>query len=109
MAQLKVKWSIQATSELNRILMYYNVRNGNGKYSRTVMKMIKDTLRLVAKYPYMYRATCAPDTRVFICEYFKVYYSVRSTFIEVEAIFDSRRNPDESPYGSPNASTISRT
>lgn len=78
--------------------MFYALRNGNAKYSRSVMKMIKDTLRLVAKYPLMYRSTFVPDTRVFVCEYFKVYYSVRATCIEVEAVFDTRQNPDKAPY-----------
>lgn len=98
MAALKVRWSARATSELNRILMFYALRNGNAKYSRSVMEMIKDTLRLVAKYPLMYRSTSVPDTRVFVCEYFKVYYSVRATCIEVEAVFDTRQNPDKAPY-----------
>lgn len=98
MAALKIKWSIRATSELNKILMFYTVRNGNSKYSRSVMKMIKDSLRLVAKYPFMYRSTTVPETRVFVCEYFKVYYSVHRTHIEVEAVFDSRQDPKKSPY-----------
>jgi plasmid stabilization system protein ParE len=98
MAALKNRWSAQTTSELNRILLFYVVRNGNSKYSRSVMKMIKDTLRLVAKYPYMYRSTIVPDTRVFVCEYFKIFYSVSDKYIQVEAVFDSRQDPEKSPY-----------
>ena len=98
MAALKIRWSVQATSELNRILLHYVARNGSSKYSRSVMKMIKDTLRLVAKYPYMYRSTVVRGTRVFVCEYFKIFYSVSNTYIQVEAVFDTRQAPAKSPY-----------
>ena len=93
MAKLKIRWSVRATLELNKILTFYNARNGNSKYSRSVMMMIKDCLKLVSKYPYMYQATMVKDTRAFVCEYFKIYYSVHDAYVEVEAVFDTRQDP----------------
>lgn len=77
MAKLKIRWSIRATIELNKILTFYNTRNGNSKYSRSIMTMIKDCLKLVSKYPYMYQATTVKGTRAF---------------------FDTRQNPEKRPY-----------
>lgn len=66
MARLKIVWTETATIVLRRILTFYRVRNGNSKYSRSIYTMINDVLKLVAKYPYIYKATSVPNIRVFI-------------------------------------------
>ena len=71
---------------------------GNSAYVRKLLQMITGTLRLVSSYPYMYRAASAPDTRVFVCEYFRIYYSVHSDYILVESIFDTRQDPIKDLY-----------
>jgi len=55
MARLKIVWTETATIVLRRILTFYRVRNGNSKYSRSIYTMINDVLKLVAKYPYIYK------------------------------------------------------
>ena len=76
MAKLKIVWTETATIVFQQILTFYNVRNGNTEYSRSIYTMVRDVLQLVAKYPYMYKATSVPNIRVFHCDYFKVYYRV---------------------------------
>ena len=94
MAKLKIVWTETATIVFQQILTFYNVRNGNTQYSRSIYTMVRDVLQLVAKYPYMYKATSVPNIRVFHCDYFKVYYRVLEKQILVEAVFDTRRKPD---------------
>ncbi len=60
--------------------------------------MINDSLKLAARYPHMYRVTTTANTRVFICEYFKVYYSIHKDFIAVESVFDARQDPLKDIY-----------
>ena len=98
MARLKIVWTETATIVLRRILTFYRVRNRNSKYSRSIYTMINDVLKLVAKYPYIYKATSVPNIRVFHCDYFKVYYRVLEEYILVEAIFDTRQDPDKAPF-----------
>jgi plasmid stabilization system protein ParE len=62
--------------------------------------MVNDSLKLVAKYPYMYRATSYSDVRTFLCNYFKIAYKVADTEIIVLAAFDSRQNPRNNLYES---------
>ncbi len=93
MARLRIVWSLEAKEELCRILQYYNKITGNKKFSKKLNRMIQSSLKLVSLYPYMYRATAVKDTRVFVCEYFKIYYSLNADFIYVEAVFGSRQNP----------------
>ena len=66
MAKLKIVWTETATIVFQQILTFYNVRNGNTQYSRSIYTMVRDVLQLVAKYPYMYKATSVPNIRVII-------------------------------------------
>ena len=112
MAKLKVRWSETAVVEFGLMLTFYRIRNGNDKYSRSIVKMVNESLKLIAKFPRMYRLVNADEyqnIRMFHCDYFAIYYKVQENEIIVEIVSDTRRNPDDSPYGSPNASTISRT
>ncbi len=82
MAKLKIVWTETATIVFQQILTFYNVRNGNTQYSRSIYTMVRDVLQLVAKYPYMYKATSVPNIRVFHCDYFKLDYRVlKSRFL----------------------------
>ena len=98
MAKLKIVWTETATIVFQQILTFYNVRNGNTQYSRSIYTMVRDVLQLVAKYPYMYKATSVPNIRVFHCDYFKVYYRVLEKQNLVEAVFDTRQDPDKAPF-----------
>lgn len=112
MAKLKVRWSETAVAEFGRMLTFYRVRNGNGKYGRSIVRMVNESLKLIARFPRMYRLVNADEyqnIRMFHCDYFAIYYKVQENEIIVEYVSDTRRNPDDSPYGSPSASTISRT
>ena len=98
MAKLKVVWSKEAQDKFQQIALYYNHRTGNAKYSTRLYRMMKDSLRLAARYPYMYPATSVSETRVFVCEYFKVFYSVSKEYLLVETVFDTRQDPAKLPY-----------
>ena len=69
MALLKIVWSIEAQDNFQQF-----------------------------RYSYMYPATSVQETRAFVCEYFKVFYSVYDRYILVESVFDTRQNPSRLPY-----------
>ena len=98
MAKLKVVWSKEANEKFYQIALYYNRLTGNTKYSNRLYRIMKDSLRLATRYPYMYPGTSIHETRVFVCEYFKVFYSVYKDYILVETVFDTRQNPNKKPY-----------
>ncbi len=83
------------------MLTFYNVRNGNNKYSRTIVKMVNESLKLIAKFPRMYRVVDVEEItniRMFHCDYFLVYYKVYEAEIIIEAVFDTRQAPSTLPY-----------
>ena len=98
MAQLKIVWSKEAQECFQQIALFYYRRMGNAKYSNRLYRMMRDSLRLAARYPYMYPATSVKETRVFVCEYFKVFYSIYDGHILVETVFDTRQDPEKLPY-----------
>ena len=101
MAKLKIRWTETAVDEFSRMLTFYDARNGNPKYSRSIMKMVRDSLKLVVKFPKMFRAADVkglPNVRVFHCDYFLIYYKIKEEYIEVEAVFDTRQDPNKLPY-----------
>ncbi|MBS6237151.1 MAG: type II toxin-antitoxin system RelE/ParE family toxin [Bacteroides sp.] len=98
MVKLKVVWSPTAVDQLQQIILFYNTRNNNTKYSQYIVRIIKESLKLISCFPYMYRATSLPTTRCFPCEYFRVYYSIYSEHILVEAVFDTRQDPEKIPF-----------
>ena len=98
MARLKVIWSKEAQENFQQIASFYYRCMGNAKYSNRLYRMMRDSLRLAARYPYMYPAASVKETRVFVCEYFKVFYSACDGHILVEAVFDTRQDPKKLPY-----------
>ena len=50
MVKLKIRWTENARSEFDRMLNYYDVRNGNDKYSRSIVKAVRESLRLAASF-----------------------------------------------------------
>ena len=101
MVKLKIRWTENAKNEFGKMLTYYDTRNGNDKYSRFIVKMVRESLRLAAKFPMMYRAVDAEeicDVRVFHWEYISVYYRIMETEILVETVFDTRQDPEKLPY-----------
>ena len=100
MAKLKIRWTETAVVEFSRMLTFYDVRNGNTQYSRSIVKMVRDSLRLVVKFPKMFRAVDMkelPDVRAFHCDYFLIYYKIKDKYIEVEAVVDTRQEPRNNP------------
>ena len=70
-------------------------------YNPKKMSEFRESLRLAAKFPMMYRAVDAEeicDVRVFHCEYISVYYRILETEILVETVFDTRQDPAKLPY-----------
>jgi plasmid stabilization system protein ParE len=77
---------------------YYTIRNGNSKYIKHIEREIKSRLKLIAHYPRMYQETSRLGVRAFSCDYFKIFYRIYTDYILVEAIFDTRQDPDKSPF-----------
>lgn len=52
MDKLKIRWTENAKNEFGRMLAYYDARNGNDKYSRSIVETVFDTRQDPEKLPY---------------------------------------------------------
>jgi plasmid stabilization system protein ParE len=95
MAQRKIEWSPEAKNSFESILEFYIKRNGNKTYSKNLFKQIKQTISLIQKNNFIGKATDEGETRVLFKYHYSVFYEVKEKVIEIQLIWDNRRNPDK--------------
>lgn len=95
MAKRKIEWSPLAKKSFESILEFYIERNGNKIYSKKLFKQIKHTISLINSNNYIGKATDDGETRVLFNSHYAIFYGIREVTIEIELIWDNRRNPDD--------------
>ena len=95
MARKKIIWSNRAESELKNVLDYFNIRNGNSKYSLKLLKEINQLLNTLLKNEYLGRLTINKRTRVIVMSVYLIYYDITETEIQILSFWDNRQSPDK--------------
>ena len=95
MARKKIIWSNRAESELKNMLDYFNIRNGNSKYSLKLLKEINQLLNTLLKNEYLGRLTINKRTRVIVMSVYLIYYNITETEIQILSFWDNRQSPDK--------------
>ena len=75
MARL-IEFSVRSTQQLQKILAFYDERNGSDAYSRRLLQCLMDDLQLLAKIPLASSPSTRPDVRFF---YLMTVLSIRSS------------------------------
>jgi plasmid stabilization system protein ParE len=91
----RIIWTSHAEFVFSEILEFYYKRNGNKIYSKKLYLELIQILNLLKKNPYLGKETNAEKTRVFIKNYFKIFYRIEPDEIIVFMIWDCRQNPDD--------------
>lgn len=92
MARL-IEFSVRSTKQLQKILSFYDERNGNDAYSRRLMQNLMDNLQLLAKMPLESSPSTRPDVRFFYLMGFTVIFRYNTQKITVLSIRSSCRKP----------------
>ena len=95
MARKKIIWSNRAESELKNVLDYFNIRNGNSKYSLKLLKEINQLLNTLLKNESLGRLTINKRTRVIVMSVYLIYYNITETEIQILSFWDNRQSPDK--------------
>ncbi|WP_114777523.1 type II toxin-antitoxin system RelE/ParE family toxin [Botryobacter ruber] len=90
----RIVWSLQAKEDRREILEYWFKRTGNKKYSQKLAHQFRETVKYIATYNYLGRATDMEDVRVAVSGHYLIFYRLLEKVVEVISVFDSRRNPD---------------
>lgn len=89
----RIKWSLQATEDLQEIFSYWRRRNKSNRYGKKLNTEIKQVIKILYKYPYLGISTTDNLIRVKVFKTYKIFYQ-----------FDS-----EKFYGPPNMGYSSKS
>ena len=92
MARL-IEYSIHSTQQLQKILAFYDERNGSDAYSRRLLQSLMDDLQLLAKMPLASSPSTRPDVRFFYQMGFTIIFRFNSRKLTVLSIRSSQRKP----------------
>ena len=92
MARL-IEFSRRSTNQLQKILTFYDERNGSDAYSRQLLKCLLDEVNRVAITPTIGSPSTRLDVRSFYMMGFTVIYRYNSRRVTVLSIRSSARKP----------------
>ncbi len=94
----QITWTQQAHRDRKEILLYWKKRSQSAAYSRKLNALIKTAIYLVAAHPNVGRKTDIENVRVKLVRDYLVFYEIGEDQIFILSIWDSRKNPADTPY-----------
>ena len=93
MPERKLIWSPQAFEDMEKILAYFEERNGSSEYGNKLLQKIEKRLKHYLLWPQWGQRDGKSRRRFFVCENYSVYYRFTKTVFEVIKVWDGRRDP----------------
>lgn len=92
MAQL-IEFSRRSTVQLQKILTFYDERNGSDRYSRHLLKCLLEETQRISQMPTIGSPSTRPDVRFFYMMGFTIIYRYNSRRMTILSIRSSARKP----------------
>ncbi len=92
---LEISYAPQYLESLESILMFFDERNGDDKFSRKLLKMIRKQMKLAASMLEIGRLTDFPGVRILFVERFGIEYQIRDWVILIIDIYSCQTNPEQ--------------
>ena len=90
---LTIEFSRRSTTQLQKILMFYDERNGNTDYSRRLLRCLLEDLQRMSEMPTASRPSTRPDVRFFYLMGFAIIFRFNTRRLTVLSIRSSARKP----------------
>lgn len=90
---LTIEFSRRSTSQLQKILEFYDERNGSIDFSRHLLRCLLEDLQRLAETPTASSSSTRPDVRFFYLMGFTVIFRYNSRRLTVLSIRSSARKP----------------
>ena len=90
---LTIEFSRRSTNQLQKILTFYDERNGSDTYSRRLLRCLLEDLQRFAQTPLASSPSTRPDVRFFYMMGFTIIYRFNSQRLTVLSIRSSARKP----------------
>ncbi|MEO6978914.1 MAG: type II toxin-antitoxin system RelE/ParE family toxin [Mucilaginibacter sp.] len=91
----EIRWSSRAIIEWVEILEYWKERNKSTAYGDKLDHLLQASFAIISQWPEIGKSTDVPLVRIKILRDYLIYYRIESGFIDILAIWDSRRNPQK--------------
>lgn len=92
MARL-IEFSRRSTVQLQKILTFYDERNGSDHYSRQLLKCLLEETQRISQMPTIGSPSTRPDVRFFYMMGFTIIYRYNSRRMTILSIRSSARKP----------------
>lgn len=92
MAQKKIIWSTHARIELENVLNFFYLRNGNINYSLKLLGQVEGLLKTLSKSNLIGRLTSNKTTRVIVMNDYLIFYEINDNQIYIISFWDNRQD-----------------
>jgi plasmid stabilization system protein ParE len=92
---LEVIYAPQFADSLERILLFYEERNGNDIFSRKLLRKILSNIDVLKYLPEIGRMTDFPGVRILYVEGYAIEYQIRDAALLMVDIYSCRTNIGE--------------
>ena len=89
----QIIWTERAQKDRIEILTFWNYHNKSSAYSKKLYGLIKESLKLISKHPFIGKPTNVDNVRVKILRDYLIIYEITNIEIVVLSIWDSRQKP----------------
>ncbi len=94
----QIIWSEKVQQEIRDIHDYWVERTGSEKYTIKLEESFFKAADSLESSPYQGKLTKAESIRYLIVKYHKLFYTVQTDEIVILSVFDTRRDPDKTPF-----------
>jgi len=91
----QIIWAPQALADRIQILDYWFKRLGTKDYSQKLDAMFRESVTLLAEFPFLGRQVENRLERVFVKDHYQIFYLNDEDHIRILQLWDSRRNPED--------------
>lgn len=91
----QIIWTENAQKERIAIFTFWNDHNKSFSYSRKLHELIKESLKLISKYPLIGKLTNKENVRIKVLREYLIIYEITATEIVVLSIWDCRQNQED--------------
>ncbi|MDP2887945.1 MAG: type II toxin-antitoxin system RelE/ParE family toxin [Bacteroidota bacterium] len=89
----QIVWTERAQKERIEILTFWNNHNKSTSYSKKLNKLIRESLKLISRYPLIGKPTNKENVKVKILKNYLLIYELTSDEIIVLSVWDCRQKP----------------
>lgn len=89
----QIVWTERAQKERIEILTFWNNHNKSNSYSKKLNNLIRESLRLISRHPFIGKPTNKENVKIKILKNYLLIYEITSNEIIVLSVWDCRQKP----------------